>query len=91
MANVLAPFGFSYVGHTDGRPPNFGAFTALVTSTLTTAIFKGDWCSQINSGFIAQAAAGAAGIGAGVFWGCLRGRGFASYRVVFLRKMEVTA
>ena len=70
MANVLAPFGFSYVGHTDGRPPNFGAFTALVTSTLTTAIFKGDWCSQINSGFIAQAAAGAAGIGAGVFWGC---------------------
>ena len=29
--------------------------------------------------------------GAGVFWGCLRGRGFASYRVVFMRKMEVTA
>ena len=29
--------------------------------------------------------------GAGVFVGCLRGRGFASYRVVFMRKMEVTA
>ena len=29
--------------------------------------------------------------GAGVFWGCLRGRGFASYRVVFLRKMDLTA
>jgi mycofactocin system glycosyltransferase len=29
--------------------------------------------------------------GAGVFWGCLRGRGFASYRVTILRKMEVTA
>jgi len=26
--------------------------------------------------------------GAGVFWGCLRGRGFASYRVVLLSKME---
>ena len=29
--------------------------------------------------------------GAGVFWGCLRGRGFASYRVVLLRRMEQTA
>jgi len=29
--------------------------------------------------------------GAGVFWGCLRGRGFASYRVVFMRRMEQTA
>jgi mycofactocin system glycosyltransferase len=29
--------------------------------------------------------------GAGVFWGCLRGRGFASYRVVLLRKMEQPA
>jgi mycofactocin system glycosyltransferase len=29
--------------------------------------------------------------GAGVFWGCLRGRGFASYRVVFMRKMEQPA
>jgi mycofactocin system glycosyltransferase len=26
--------------------------------------------------------------GAGVFWGCLRRKGFASYRVVILRKME---
>ncbi|HJV67470.1 MAG TPA: mycofactocin biosynthesis glycosyltransferase MftF [Geomonas sp.] len=29
--------------------------------------------------------------GAGVFWGCLRGRGFASYRVTILGRMEVTA
>ena len=29
--------------------------------------------------------------GCGVFWGCLRGRGFASYRVVFMRKMELSA
>ena len=29
--------------------------------------------------------------GAGVFWGCLRGRGFASYRVVLTRKMEQPA
>ena len=29
--------------------------------------------------------------GAGVFWGCLRGRGFASYRVVLLRRMEQPA
>lgn len=29
--------------------------------------------------------------GAGVFWGCLRGRGFASYRVHVLSRMEVTA
>jgi len=29
--------------------------------------------------------------GAGVFWGCLRGRGFASYRVTIMSKMELTA
>jgi mycofactocin glycosyltransferase len=29
--------------------------------------------------------------GAGVFWGCLRGRGFASYRVTILRRMELTS
>ena len=29
--------------------------------------------------------------GAGVFWGCLRGRGFASYRVTILGRMELTA
>ena len=29
--------------------------------------------------------------GAGVFWGCLRGRGFASYKVTILSKLEVTA
>jgi hypothetical protein len=28
--------------------------------------------------------------GAGVFWGCVRGRTFASYRVVVLRQMEWT-
>jgi len=29
--------------------------------------------------------------GSGVFWGCLRGRGFASYRVTILRRAELTA
>jgi mycofactocin system glycosyltransferase len=29
--------------------------------------------------------------GAGVFWGCLRGRGFASYKVTILGKMEATS
>lgn len=29
--------------------------------------------------------------GAGVFWGCLRDRGFGSYRVLLLRKMELPA
>ena len=29
--------------------------------------------------------------GAGVFWGCLRGRGFASYRVTILSRMEAAA
>jgi hypothetical protein len=29
--------------------------------------------------------------GAGVFWGCLRRKGFASYRVILLRKMELSA
>ena len=29
--------------------------------------------------------------GAGVFWGCLRGRTFSSYRVVILRQMELPA
>ena len=29
--------------------------------------------------------------GAGVFWGCMRGRTFASYRVVILRQMEMHA
>lgn len=29
--------------------------------------------------------------GAGVFWGCLRGRGFASYRVTILSRVEVAA
>ena len=29
--------------------------------------------------------------GSGVFWGCLRGRGFASYRVTILGRVELTA
>jgi mycofactocin glycosyltransferase len=29
--------------------------------------------------------------GSGVFWGCLRGKGFASYRVTLLKKMEFAA
>ena len=29
--------------------------------------------------------------GSGVFWGCLRGRGFASYRVTILARMELSA
>jgi hypothetical protein len=70
VANVLAPFGFSYVGRMDGSPPNAGLFTALITSGNTTAIFRGDWCHQLNTGYIAQAAAADGGIGAGVFWGC---------------------
>ena len=32
-----------------------------------------------------------AAYGAGVFWGCLRGRGFASYRVTILSRMEAAA
>ena len=70
MANVLAPFGFSYVGKQDGSVPNAGLFSALVTSGNTTAIYRGDWCVQLNTGYIGVAAAGQAGIGAGVFWGC---------------------
>ncbi len=71
MANVLSPFGFADVGRLDGAPPNFGMFNALITSGNTTAIFRGDWCSQINTGYIAQCTgAGQGEIGAGIFWGC---------------------
>jgi hypothetical protein len=70
VANVLAPFGFSWVGKKDGTPPSFGSFTALVSSTNSTPIFRGDWVIQLNTGYVSVGAAGDGAIGAGVFWGC---------------------
>ena len=70
MANTLAPFGFSDNGRLDGAPPNFGQFAALVSSGLTTAIFRGDLCIQLSSGYIEQATVGQGTSAAGIFWGC---------------------
>ena len=70
MANVLAPFGLSLMGHQDGAVPTFGLTKLRLPYNYGTQIFRGDWTTQANTGYIQEGAASAGAIGAGVFWGC---------------------
>lgn len=71
MANTFAPFGFSqYRGV--GSAPTYEQVTALIASTNTTAIFKGDAVVPVTgpaTGYITQATAGTVPL-AGIFQGC---------------------
>lgn len=69
MTNTLAPFGFKQVGYLDGQAPTFAPQPRLISPTNTTKIYRGDPVVSLNTGFIAQAAAGTTAV-AGVFDGC---------------------
>lgn len=68
MANTLAPFGFSESSNLNGAP-TYQMSQRRVASTNATAIYKGDPVTQLNTGYIAQSAAGTTQI-SGVFTGC---------------------
>lgn len=70
MANILAPFGFVYVGRLDGSPPNAGLQPRQIAYDNQTAIFYGDPVVSLDTGYIAQATAGTTQI-AGIFVGCI--------------------
>jgi hypothetical protein len=69
MANVNAPFGFAFIGNTDGSVPNFGMYNAKIAYNNTNKIFRGDLVKQLNTGYIDVSAAGQS-VAYGVFWGC---------------------
>lgn len=68
MANTNAPFGFrQYRGM--GTTPSYEQSVRKIASGDTTAIYFGDPVQNVNTGYVARAAAGTAQI-AGVFAGC---------------------
>lgn len=68
MANTNAPFGFRQYRGT-GSAPTYEQTVRKIASNNSTAIFFGDAVIPLNTGYIAQATAGTAGL-AGVFVGC---------------------
>jgi hypothetical protein len=68
MANTNAPFGFrQYRGL--GSAPTYEQSVRKIKSDYSTAIYFGDPVANINSGYLARAAAGTAQI-SGIFAGC---------------------
>lgn len=68
MANTNAPFGFRQYRGT-GSVPTYEQSVRKIASNNSTAIFNGDAVIPLNTGYIAQATAGATPL-AGVFVGC---------------------
>ena len=69
-------------------------FRALPAALFLTCVGVDYWIKQPNLSPFAFACVyllEQVAYGAGVFWGCLRGRGFASYRVTILKRMELSA
>lgn len=70
-ANPNSPFGFKYVGQTDGgASPNFGNRTGLVASANTNKIFSGDPLKPLASGYldVSVVVGGGTAIGGVALW-----------------------
>ena len=50
--NPNAPFGFKYIGKTDGSPPNYGMRTGLIASANTHPTFVGDVLKPDSAGYL---------------------------------------
>lgn len=69
MANVLAPFGFQFLGLLNGTPPNFAPQSMLIQNNYNVAIGQNDAVTMNTNGYITRVAS-AANLMAGVFVGC---------------------
>lgn len=69
MANISAPNGFQPAGLLSGQAPTGGFTRRLIAKANSTAIFRGDPVTSLNTGYITQSTAGTTQI-SGIFWGC---------------------
>jgi hypothetical protein len=69
MANTSAPNGFQPMGTLSGSAPTGGFTRRLISTSNSTAIYRGDPVTSLNTGYVAQSTAGTTQI-AGIFWGC---------------------
>ncbi len=70
-ANPNAPFGFKYIGQTDGgSAPNFGVRTGMIASGNLHAIFSGDPLKPLAAGYydVSVVVGGGAAIGGIAQW-----------------------
>lgn len=69
MPNTNAPFGFKAVRRYDGAAPNFASRPREIAYNYATKIYAGDPVKELNTGYIALAAAGDVPV-LGIFDGC---------------------
>src|SRR5882672_3934532 len=69
MANILAPFGFQFLGLLNGTPPNFAPQSMLIQANYNVAIGQNDAVTMDTGGYITRVASVAVPL-AGVFVGC---------------------
>ena len=69
MANTSSPNGFQPAGYLSGQNPTAGFTRRLIAKANSTAIYRGDPITSLNTGYVTQSTAGTTQI-AGIFWGC---------------------
>jgi hypothetical protein len=69
MANSNAPTGFTPIGTQIGAAWNSNQTNYTIASGDSTAVFKGDPVTLLNTGYVTRSTAGTTTI-QGIFWGC---------------------